>query len=176
MIFPNEASNALSATQDPKDDLRQRIVAYLDGELDEGDVEEIERRLISDDRVRGEVDTLQRAWDMLNLLPMPKTKAEFSRQTVELATRSLSRPILADCAPRRAGLPPWIWLPAIAVALVIGGAAVLARAGLSRQIIEDRTMLENLPDYQAAGSADFLKRLEDERLLDQMDELLEPRS
>ena len=60
---------------------RENLVAYLDGELDEVETQEIERTLAHSLEARHEVDMLTRTWELLDTLPKSKASEEFSERT-----------------------------------------------------------------------------------------------
>ena len=52
----------------PHDELNEELVAYLDGELSPEAVQRVEHRLASDPEFRERLNSLQRAWSMLDIL------------------------------------------------------------------------------------------------------------
>jgi len=160
----------------PKRDERvEEIVAYLDGEADDASADSIEQQMARDPGVRREIDSLQRAWDMLELLDMPKPSGDFSRQTVQLATQSVK----AEAVPiikRRVWFLPAIWSIGAIAAFTAGWFLTMGRPSVERRINEELPILEKLDAYRATGDIEFLKRLKKENLLDQMDQVLEPGS
>src|SRR5262249_44099703 len=71
-----------SATTHPRADATEGLVAYLDGELDSKAAESMATRLSLDPTLRAEADALQRAWDVLDILPRPQPSAAFATRTV----------------------------------------------------------------------------------------------
>lgn len=61
---------------------RDNLTAYLDGELNEAETQEIEQVLAASEVARHEVDMLSRTWDMLEALPTHKASQEFTRKTI----------------------------------------------------------------------------------------------
>src|SRR5437660_1571578 len=77
---------------------RTQLVAYLDGELTEAEAQFVAAKVVSSPAVRREVETLERTWELLDLLPRPQAPADFS-------TRTLTQiPLQAPSQPR--GLVP----------------------------------------------------------------------
>src|SRR3954470_9872953 len=70
---------------DPKDGATEELVAYLDGELDPKANEAMATKLSLDSKLRAEADALQRAWDILDVLPRPQPSAAFTTRTVSQA-------------------------------------------------------------------------------------------
>jgi hypothetical protein len=67
---------------DPTDE-KEKLVAYLDGELSEIEAEEIHARLGRDPQLRLEADALTQTWELLNYLPRPQAPQDFTAKTVQ---------------------------------------------------------------------------------------------
>ena len=67
----NEAYPSAEELDDeaPLDPIDEQLVAYLDGELESQERDELEKRLGSDGQLRLRLRTLQRGWEMLENLP-----------------------------------------------------------------------------------------------------------
>lgn len=142
---------------------RANLVAYLDGELDERETRAIEETLANSPAARRDVEMLSRAWEMLDLLPEVAPSEEFTERTV-----SRLRAIEVDKAQTneqwkiwaRRGLVASVWLGSLALAVVTGVyAAVYTIPNNGRRVIRDYPVVENLHEYQAVGSIEFLKAL-----------------
>jgi ferric-dicitrate binding protein FerR (iron transport regulator) len=157
------------------DERVEEIVAYLDGEADDSSADAIEQQMARDPAVRREIDSLQRAWDMLELLDMPKPGGDFSRQTVQLATQSVKADIIPT-AHRRSWLVPLLWSSGTVAAFAAGWFFTMGRPSIDEQINREQPLLEKLDAYRATGDVDFLKKLRKENLLDHMDQIMEPGS
>ena len=60
-------------TDEPlKEEDREELVAYLDGELNEEAARQVEERISLDPKARAEADALKKAWDLLDYLPKPE--------------------------------------------------------------------------------------------------------
>ena len=59
-------------TENPKRNLKEDLVAYLDGELDEQASQDIEQTLAQSPAARREVEALARTWKLLRVLPEVK--------------------------------------------------------------------------------------------------------
>jgi anti-sigma factor RsiW len=151
------------------------LTSYLDGEADERDSEAVEVEIARNPKVRQEIDSLQRAWDLLEYLDRPGTKGDFTSRTLELATRSLVE-TPAEPPPRA----PWpgrrLWWTSLALLAVTGGLWAWSRPLLDPRIEQESPLLRKLDVYRAVGNVEFIERLDRENLLDQMDQLLEPES
>jgi anti-sigma factor RsiW len=143
---------------------RENLVAYLDGELDESQAEEVEQGLKDSVVARHDVEMLSRTWDLLNFLPGVKASEEFSRKTLSTVQTSpgpaVSRigDVLSRNGRRAALLSAWA-----AVLLVCGLVAYQAThrwvPDPNAELLDDFDIVENLDDYQEVGNIEFLKAL-----------------
>jgi anti-sigma factor RsiW len=178
------------AHNDPKPDdegaesaATEELVAYLDGELDPKASEALATRLSLDPKLRAEADALQRAWEILDVLPRPLPSATF-------ATRTLSQAIPVPVAPSgtqvvpftgpafpTAALPParpaagfWLASSALILAAAIAGyfghraLAPAAKAVSPDPPLEDVTLMKNLRLYRNVDDMDYLKKLDSPEL------------
>ena len=161
------------------------LVAYLDGELDPKTTEEVEARLSLDAKARAEVESLKRAWDLLDFLPRPEPSSTFTTRTLErieplrgpgssatVATLASFNPstalATASSAPRRI----WAWAGWAAAIVATGLIGYLARGPVhdaimpsaerenDAQIVADMRLLENLRLYRHVDDIEFLKDLD----------------
>ena len=58
-------------------DADEELVAYLDGELDPREAATMATRIGLDPKLRAKADALQRAWDILDVLPKPQPSPTF---------------------------------------------------------------------------------------------------
>jgi anti-sigma factor RsiW len=150
--------------------LNDRLVAYLDGELDADESLQIERRLASDDEFRSELQQLQRAWDMLDDLPKSEVSESFTQTTVEMVVLSAEHELQEqEKEVRQRG--HWWWLVAVggfvATALVSYWmiAAYLSRP--NEQLARDLPLIENVELYRSIDSIDYLRMLEESGLFEE---------
>ncbi len=151
----------------------ENLVAYLDGEADESSSEAVEAEIARNPQIRVEIDSLQRAWDLLEYLDRPAAKGNFTSRTLELATRSIP-PDPALPVPKAPWPGPKLWSAAVVTLALLGGAFVWLRPLLDPKIEAEIPLLERLDVYRATKDIHFLKQLEQQSLLDQMDQLVEP--
>lgn len=143
---------------------RDNLVAYLDGELSEQDMHELDEVLVSDPLARTEVDQLRQTWDLLDVLPRPVVTEEFSAQTMA-AIQSIKRedqPPASDW-PRR-GMFVVGWLIAVSVSALAG--VLLADRLLpdpTDHLLEHLSVLERFDVYNEIGNAGFLQALAETR-------------
>jgi anti-sigma factor RsiW len=151
----------------PLDDReRADLVAYLDGELKGEAARKIEKRIAQDPVAREEAESLRRAWDMLDFLPLQEPSAQFTNRTVSKIT-----PILRPSSPpaemtRR----PWTgralvagWAAAIGLAIAVGygGTRVATpREPGEQELVRDLRVIENKRLYEVADDLDFVRDLD----------------
>lgn len=104
--------NDLPDDDSPDDERTAELVSYLDGELNPEEVDEIEAELGRDKQLRNEVDSLKRAWDLLDFLPRTEPSSNFTERTLShiaplqslpASGSSLSRSASPGNAPRTSG-------------------------------------------------------------------------
>ena len=158
----------------------EKLVAYLDGELPEAAARDVEQSLASDPEVRAEVEQLNRAWELLDLLPRPTASGEFNSRTLAtLKTADLSTDLnnAGDAAPTvllNSQLPPssspkrlLVWASSLLLIAVLG--FVLGRQAQrtsSDPLLDDLPLIENLDLYREIGDAEFLRDLQRKGLLE----------
>jgi hypothetical protein len=149
------------------DELRQQLVAYLDGELDAGASQQIEERLATDPQLRIRLQRLDRTWEMLDELESPQLGEVFAQSTLEMVTVAAAEEaerVQAEAPHRRRRR----W------AIVGGGLLAAAAAGFlvgallapdpNRELIRDLPVLENLDRYCQIDDIEFLRMLQREGL------------
>ena len=147
------------------DTLRQRLVAYLDGELSAEESRAVEAELASDELVRRELQQLDRVWNALDALPRATVDDQFTRSTVEMITLQAKQEVeqLTAALPvqrRRRGYR----MTAVCLAALMLG-IFLARGMATRS---DRRVLAALPviyQYDALRQfrdIEFLRQLRSE--------------
>ncbi len=155
----------------------EKLVAYLDGELPESDARDIEQSLASDPAMRAEVEQLNRAWDMLDLLPRPNASGEFSSRTlatlkVSGATTALpnehsAAPTVAIVAtkPMRFGIHPLVaWSAGLVAISLLGFVVGRMTARPDNDVwLDDLALIEQLDVYREIGDAKFLRDFQRER-------------
>ena len=142
---------------------REELVAYLDGELNEEQAHSIEARISTNPTLRAEVETLKRAWDMLDYLPKPEPSPNFTHRTLDrISVRETANALRPPRRSRR-----WLlaggWAATVLLA-VLGGyygavKATAPRPG-DRELVRELRLIENLRFYEAVDSLDFLRELD----------------
>ena len=149
--------------------LRDEIVAYLDGELDIDSIKRLERKLASDDAFRGELTRLERAWDCLDHLPRSSADESFTRSTVEMISVTAEQ----DLQHQQGSLPSHrrfhiVMAAALLLSTLIGyGLGVALWPDPNRRLARDISMLENLDAYLQVDDVQFLHMLRDQGLFTQ---------
>lgn len=145
----------------------EELVAYLDGELGADHVEQVEQRLATDSEYRRRLKHLQRVWDLLDDLPRAEASDTFTQSTVSLvALRAVEPP--GFWRRHRAALLTLLGSLAVVLAASLGFAAAYAWYDApNRKLLRDLPLIENWDAYHAAGSIEFLRALEREKLFEE---------
>lgn len=144
------------------DEDRATLVAYLDGELDEDAARQVEARISQDPKVRAEVESMKRTWDLLDYLPRAEPSPTFTHRTVSLVTGEHRDALLARQRRRR-----WAFRAGWAAAVVLAGLGGFAgmtylapREPTDEQLTHDQRLLENRRLYEQVDDIGFLKKLD----------------
>ena len=149
------------------DHVEDELVAYLDGELDVTARQQVEERLGRDTTYRARLQSLQRAWDLLDVLPRTKASDSFTQSTVEMIALSAFQDVevLRQTTKKQFR---WAWLfgsGGVLVAAVIGYIVVSTMlAAPERKLLRELPVLANLDYYRQADSVEFLRQLDREGL------------
>jgi anti-sigma factor RsiW len=166
------------ANENPmSDEERAELVAYLDGELPKSAVRALEAKLTTNPRLRTEVETLRKTWELLDHLPKPEPSPVFASRTLDRVSTIRAIPVRGR---NRAwsGSDRWKlwgvgWAAAVILAVFIGyegGQFLSSRTGPSNQgrtkdvqpqLVEDFRVIENQRLYVHADDLDFLRALQD---------------
>lgn len=150
-------------------EVRENLVAYLDGELDEATTQNVEQVLAESVVARHDVEMLSRTWDLMNVLPGVKASEEFTRKTLTSirAAESPNSTLLGPAVKKqtRRALTLTIWIAVLAGAGVLGYKATLLIPNPTTELLDDFNVISNLDDYKAIGDVEFLKTLRDQRTL-----------
>lgn len=144
-------------------EIRENLVAYLDGELDEAASRDVDQLLARNAVARHEVEVLARTWELLDLLPRPQATAEFASRTVATIKLKSTRPEVDWSSWARA-------FRVVGLAIVWAtGLGAVCWAGYSlptrwldnphRRLLNDLPVVEELDKWKKIESAEFLKEL-----------------
>lgn len=138
----------------------ERFVAYLDGELPETATRELEQTLNSDPAARIEIEKLNRAWELLDLLPRPNVPEECTSRTVTALQTVM------QTSEETTALRLWIGRKTLFVAgllliAVIGfGIGRRSSEPVNDPLLDDLSVIENLELLQEIGDVQFLRDLQ----------------
>ncbi|MEM1303314.1 MAG: hypothetical protein AAGG46_00370 [Planctomycetota bacterium] len=141
---------------------RQRLVAYLDGELSADDCRDVESELAGNEVVRSELQRLDRVWNALDALPRATVDDKFTRSTVEMVAADAKQHVeqLTAALPVQRRRRSYKAVLSCVAAVVIG---LVVTRGLATR--NDRQVLMSLPvvyQVDALGQfedPDFLRQL-----------------
>src|SRR5437660_4064674 len=141
---------------------RENLTAYLDGELDDTQTQEIEQILAASEVARHEVDMLSRTWDALNVLPAHKASGEFTRKTLtgmraaeQAGPGAAGRMVYRNA---RRGFVLTLWTAALALCAYLGFLATNHWVpNEAEQLLDDYDIIGNLDKYSEIGSKEFLE-------------------
>jgi len=150
------------AGTNPTDDptrLEERLVAYLDGELEDEDVRRIEALLASDAKVRQTLENLEGTWELLDSLDQAHVDEVFTQSTLEMVAVAAAEEVQSQQAkaPRR-----WWWIAgAGGLGAVAAGflAVLLFWPDPNRELLQDLPVLERLDQYRQIDDFTFVKML-----------------
>jgi len=149
---------------------RDNLVAYLDGELEDNESQEIDRILARSDVARHEVEALSRAWDMLDLLPNSKATSDFTNRTMSTLRLEETPGDFTDhpwFLLARRGAVMTAWLAAIAACGVVGFLATWKwYPNPHQRMLEELPIIRQLDVYAEVDSIEFLDALHREGLFD----------
>jgi len=152
-------------------DVQTQLNAYLDGEVDADERTRIEQALADDVKLQSDFQRLQRAWDLLDVLPRADVGTGFTQMTVEMIAHDAER----ELAVARKVVPRRNWIDRM---LLVGGIAVAAIAGFfvidalsprpDDAMLRDLPVLQGLDQYgrtEPGENAEFFRRLHDRNVL-----------
>ena len=160
---------------DPVDERLTQIVSYLDGELDETQMNAFEQDLINDPEMRSHADILSRTWGMLDALEEVSASRQFTQETMATITaKVVDEPVksgsgflrFATVVARYRILPSFlIGLVAATIGLVVSNRLQDGRqrqgdAAVARVALQNIDMLQQLELYDLVPSATDLKSLQ----------------
>lgn len=155
-MHPGETGNLDMAETavDPRDAC---LVPYLDNELSEQEVEQLERRLASEPELRERLRQLQVSWDMLDEIPKRQSDQALLQSTIEMVvTSSLETPAKRD---------RWVWVSGLVLLLFL--ISLFAsfqwvrwrQVRPYRQFVRSLDFVENIEVYDQIQEVAFLESL-----------------
>lgn len=152
-------------------DVAVELNAYLDGEVDADERTRIEQALADDTRLQSDFQRLQRAWDLLDVLPRADVGTGFTQSTVEMIAHDAEHQlaVVKKVAPRRNGIDRMLLLCGTATAAIAGFLLVDSlRARPDDAMLRDLPVLERLDQYgrtEPGENAEFFRQLRDRKVL-----------
>lgn len=146
-------------------ELRETLVAYLDGELDAEGERRVERLLSTDERVRVELQRLQSTWDLLDRLPRAAVGADFTHSTVEMVALSVEQEARPATPTVRRRMP--IIAGGLAAACLLGFIAVRLSFDPNQRLLGDLPIVEHLEAYRQTPDIGFLRQLDQAGVFDE---------
>lgn len=149
---------------------KANLVAYLDGELNEEDTQEMERALAASGKARHEVDMLSRTFSLLDTLPRPNASAEFSARTISALTAEVETEVWTQrpfYRRLRRGVIAASWAVGLVLAGMIGyygGNRLVPREDV--RVVQELPVIENLDAYEDVPDIQWLKTLKKKKLFD----------
>ena len=145
-------------------DERSNLVAYLDGELPDPEAQVIAAKLTQSMTARREADSLQKTWEMLDLLPRPQASENFTTRTLAEAEVLAGRGDRFTSAASDFGrkILAGVGWSAVAVALFLVGYTITLRLwpNPSARLATDLSIAESLDAYREVGGIEFLRQLD----------------
>ena len=166
------------------DKSKEDLVAYLDGELPEDAVSEVEKSLVEDATVRRDVEQLAKTYDLLDLLPNSRASDGFAEKTLTLIRAGgqtpASEPIDGSDATGRSSKLPRMAIQWSIRAAAFTGLMLAANAGFNGsfrqnsepidELLTELPLIKRLDEYQEIGNVQVLKSLSESGLLDERDQ------
>ncbi len=148
------------------DDRRlEQMVAYLDGELPPVEMSLVERQLAEDAEFRAELQSIERAWSALDVLPITKVDDKFSQTTMEMVVGVARQEIVEKTRAlpirRRNNVLGKILLVATAATLALLMVR-LVRENPNRVLLADLPTIQYMDVYSQIRNEDFLRKLHNE--------------
>jgi hypothetical protein len=147
-----------SIDETPLDSIDETLVAYLDGQLAGEECERVEALLASDAVTRQRLQSLDRVWNALDVLPRATASAAFTRTTVDMAAVSAA----ASSGVRRRRRPiPWRLLLGLAGGALGALLAAVVITGPQRRALEALPVLLHASALEQVGSLEYLESVAD---------------
>jgi anti-sigma factor RsiW len=148
------------------DEERMELIAYLDGEATGDAKRAVEAKLSLDPAWRAEAAAFKRTWELLDFLPRPEPKADFTSRTLSKLEPIRRPPSATKIDPRRRRR--WLVAAACAAALLLAaltgyaGCRALTRSGAGEaELTRDLRVIENKRHYDLIDDFEMLQELDD---------------
>ena len=155
--------NPLEEHKSDGDSLDDRLVAYLDGELDADAQGQMERQLADDAPSRERLRQLQQTWDLLDHLPNAQTDRTFTETTVGMvAAKAFQDVQTQQQTVLNQQRKSWVYRGVWFGATVLLGYFVFYAVSAYREsrMLSDLAVIENIDLYRHVESVSFLQQLD----------------
>ncbi len=141
---------------------REDLVAYLDGELEADAARRLEDRLSGDESLREELRRLERAWDMLAMLPRTEANPSLTKSTVEMLALE-SEAQFHRQADRRVQRRRIMWGVAAAMLFTASLLGTILAGAIwpdpDAPLLRDLPVVQQSERYREADNIEFLRLL-----------------
>ncbi len=141
---------------------RANLVAYLDGELPDGEAQAISTKITQSATARREIEILQKTWDLLEHLPRPRVSEEFTERTLtefrQIAAGNDRFGALSLTARRVLRNAVWVGVSLLVFATTFAVTRWVWPSPTD-QLARDLPIAEHLDEYREVGSFEFLQEL-----------------
>ena len=144
------------------DEVRQQLVAYLDGELSPEASLAMEQRLAEDKRLRRELQELEQAWNALDALPRETVDEDFAKTTIEMVAVAAAEDLNTQTTMLPTQRRRQRFHLLLLLAVVGLGSFVAARFGPrdpDRELVEHLPVILHADTYPYVPDVEFLREL-----------------
>jgi anti-sigma factor RsiW len=145
---------------------RANLVAYLDGELSENESRVIAAKLTQSVSARREVECLEKTWELLEYLPRPHAREDFTARTLtQVQVMEGREGQIAQVAGKAAQHALRLSVRAGVAVLTLALGYIATRwiwPDPTDRLVRDLPLAEHLKEYQdVGGSFEFVKGLDE---------------
>jgi len=147
---------------------REDLVAYLDGELDQSNLETVESVLTENQVARHDLNQFSRTYELLNLLPRVAPQTDLTRRTLDRIevreSQVWKKPGVSVSGIRRYFLAA-IWLALLTAAGIAGyQSSVKLIPDPSDLLLKDLPVIQKLDRYSTVKDLEYLRELHRSKL------------
>lgn len=155
-------------------EVREDLVAYLDGELEEEAAQSVDSLLTKNEVARHEVEVLARTWELLDLLPSTKASSDFTEKTIthiKIDAQPKFAPVWERLTTQARRSILWIASGGLVAAAVIAGFLLTSSwiPNPSQKLLTELPLYKEYDQYVEIESLQFLKELRASGLFDDND-------
>lgn len=168
--FMTQAENASDRLTDRDEEI---LVAYLDGELDSEETRQIEQRLAMEPDFRDKMASLEQTWNMLDALETVPVDKTLVRSTMEMLVLDVEKEIKDDeIRKKKRKFPDFLFIVLMFFLIGLIGFQLASLVGIRffTIVMKDIPIIQKLDQLQQIDSIEFLKKLDDEGVFDDVQE------